>query len=98
MFCVFPPHYFVGGFAFVALFSQEETGRLKSKCDGTLANLEREAAGVGALKQGLDRRHRQAEKDAATLAARELEFSRWAPNQKQERTGQYEIVYRLVIS
>lgn len=51
--------------------------RLRSKCDATLANLEREAAEVEGLKQGLDRRHRQAEKEASELASRERDFHRY---------------------
>lgn len=58
------------------VIEQEESKLLQSKCDRTLADLEREAGEVTALKQGLDRRHRQAEKETADLAARELEFTR----------------------
>lgn len=42
----------------------------------TLSSLEGDAAEVDALKKGLDRRHRQAEKDAAELAAREHDLAR----------------------
>lgn len=56
---------------------QEEALRLQSKCNVTLAKLEREAAEVDGLKQGLNRRHRQAEKDASEFAAEKSTFARW---------------------
>lgn len=55
---------------------QEEAEEAASKCGVTLSSLEGDAAEVDALKQGLDRRHRQAEKEAAELAERDQELAR----------------------
>lgn len=56
--------------------SQEEAEEAAAKCGVTLSSLEGDAAEVDALKKGLDRRHRQAEKEAAELAVREQDLAR----------------------
>lgn len=55
---------------------QAEAEEAAAKCGATLSSLEGDAAEVDALKKGLDRRHRQAEKEAAELAVREQELTR----------------------
>ena len=66
---------------------REDGARLAaSKCNDTLSSLEKDAAEVEALKQGLDRRLRQAEKDAQALAASERELARSTENvEERER-------------
>lgn len=56
---------------------QAEAEAAASKCGLTLSSLEGDAAEVDALKEGLDRRHRQAENEAAQLADREQELARY---------------------
>lgn len=56
---------------------QAEAEEAASKCGVTLSSLEGDAAEVDALKKGLDRRHRQAEKQAANLAERDQELARY---------------------
>lgn len=65
----------------------------------TLSSLEGDAAEVDALKKGLDRRHRQAEKEAAQLAEREQEVerteNRLAEQERQLRDREAELAEAL---
>lgn len=58
---------------------KEEASNAAAKCNATLSSLERDAAEVDALRQGLDRRHRQAERNAEVLAANQQALDRCPP-------------------
>lgn len=57
-------------------WEQQEADAAAAKCTLTLSSLESDAAEVDALKQGLDRRHRQAEKEAAEVSVRQRDLAR----------------------